>query len=117
MIETIREPGEGHGIVVATRPPGNYAEIGDGSEYGVKITFIKQPSPDGLAHAVKISQEFIGDDRFVMFLGDNCIQGGISSLIRDFADSAWNSQIVLKAVADPQMYGVADLNDDGSIAN
>ena len=90
-------------------------KIGDGSEYGVNITFIKQPSPDGLAHAVKISQDFIGDDRFVMFLGDNCIQGGISSLIRDFAGSAWNSQIVLKEVADPQMYGVADLNEDGSI--
>lgn len=117
VIETIRDAGVTDiGIVVGDPTAAEIMQkIGDGSEYGVNITFIKQPSPDGLAHAVKISQDFIGDDRFVMFLGDNCIQGGISSLIRDFADSAWNSQIVLKAVADPQMYGVADLNEDGSI--
>lgn len=117
VIETIRDAGVTDiGIVVGDPTAAEIMQtIGDGSAYGVNITFIKQASPDGLAHAVKISQDFLGDDRFVMFLGDNCIQGGISGLIRDFASSAWNSQIVLKEVADPQMYGVADLREDGSI--
>jgi glucose-1-phosphate thymidylyltransferase len=117
VIETIRDAGVNEIGVVVGDPTANeiMQRIGDGSSYGVDITYIKQPSPDGLAHAVRISQDFLGDDRFVMFLGDNSIQGGISDLIRAFADSKWNSQIVLKAVADAQMYGVADLNDDGSI--
>lgn len=117
VIETIRDAGVTDiGIVVGDPTAAEIMQkIGDGSAYGVNITYIKQPSPDGLAHAVKISQDFIGDDRFVMFLGDNCLQGGIGSLIRDFAASEWNSQIVLKEVADPRSYGVADLREDGSI--
>jgi glucose-1-phosphate thymidylyltransferase len=69
-----------------------------------------------LAHAVKISHDFIGDARFVMFLGDNCIQGGIHRLITQYADSDYNSQIVLTRVSDPRQYGVAVLREDGSIA-
>ena len=69
----------------------------------------------GLAHAVKISKDFLGDDRFVMFLGDNVIQGGISPLIQQFAESEWNSQIVLTEVAQPEQYGVAELNGNGRI--
>jgi glucose-1-phosphate thymidylyltransferase len=89
--------------------------LGDGSRWGVRLEYIPQASPDGLAHAVKISHDFIGDDRFVMFLGDNVIQGGISRLISDFAASDWNSQIVLKEVENPSSYGVAKLRGDGSI--
>jgi dTDP-glucose pyrophosphorylase len=69
--------------------------VGRGGRWGVNITYIPQEKPLGLAHAVKVSQPFLGDERFVMFLGDNVIQGGISTLIRQFASSAWNSQIVL----------------------
>ncbi|MBZ0287960.1 MAG: glucose-1-phosphate thymidylyltransferase, partial [Anaerolineae bacterium] len=90
-------------------------ELGNGSRWSVNIQYIPQASPDGLAHAVKISHDFLGDDRFVMFLGDNVIQGGISSLIRDFAQSDWNSQIVLKEIENPTSYGVAKLRSDGSI--
>lgn len=117
VIETIRDAGvDDIGIVVGDPTASEITQrIGDGSQFGVKITFIKQPSPDGLAHAVKISQDFIGDDRFVMFLGDNCLEGGIGDLIRDFATNDWNSQIVLKEVPDPRSYGVADLREDGSI--
>ena len=70
---------------------------------------IRQSAPAGLAHAVRESLDFIGDDRFVMFLGDNVIQGGISTLIRQFAESDWNSQVVLKRVPDPRQFGVAVL--------
>ena len=68
-----------------------------------------------MAHAVKISQDFLQDDSFVMFLGDNVIEGGITDLIGDFATNEWNSQIVLKEVENPTAYGVAKLRDDGSI--
>jgi glucose-1-phosphate thymidylyltransferase len=115
-IETIRDAGISDiGVVVGD----TYAEIekalGNGSTWDVNIHYIPQASPDGLAHAVKISQGFLGDDRFVMFLGDNVIQGGISSLIEDFSRSDWNSQIVLKEVENPRSYGVAKLRPDGSI--
>lgn len=118
VIESIRDAGVNEiGIVVGGHTAPEIKEIvGNGSKWGVRIEYIDQSSPDGLAHAVKISQDFIGDDSFVMFLGDNVIQGGISPLIRDFDTNTWNSQIVLKQVPDPRAYGVAQLREDGSIA-
>ncbi|MDH3675098.1 MAG: glucose-1-phosphate thymidylyltransferase, partial [Anaerolineae bacterium] len=67
------------------------------------------------AHAVKISEDFLGDDRFVMFLGDNVIEGGISLLISQFAESEHNAQIVLTRVDQPQQYGVAELGEQNRI--
>jgi glucose-1-phosphate thymidylyltransferase len=116
VIEAIRDAGVDEiGIVIGHTGPEIREAIGDGSRWGVQITYIPQESPDGLAHAVKISQDFLGDDRFVMFLGDNVIQGGISRLITDFATSDWNSQIVLKQVPNPSSFGVAVLNSEGRI--
>ena len=86
-----------------------------GGRWNVKITYIHQEHPLGLAHAVKVSREFLGDERFVMFLGDNVIQGGISELIAQFAHSDWNSQIVLTRVSQPELYGVAEISDDHRI--
>ncbi|MCA9905910.1 MAG: NTP transferase domain-containing protein, partial [Anaerolineae bacterium] len=101
-IESIRNAGvEEIGIVIGQTGPEIREAVGDGSRLGVRITYIEQPSPDGLAHAVKISRDFLGDDPFVMFLGDNVIEGGISKLIADFTGSGWNSQIVLKEVENP----------------
>lgn len=116
VIEAIRDSGVNEiGIVIGQTGPQIKEVVGDGSRYGVQLTYIPQESPDGLAHAVKISRDFLGDDRFVMFLGDNVIQGGINRLISDFASSDWNSQIVLKEVENPSQYGVAELRADGSI--
>lgn len=117
VIETIRDAGVTEiGIVVGGSTATEIEEtLGDGSQWNVQLTFIHQESPDGLAHAVKISQDFLQDDSFVMFLGDNAIQGGISTLIRDFESHDWNSQIVLKKVPNPSSYGVASLRDDDSI--
>ena len=116
VIEAIREAGVSEiGIVVGHTAPEIKDALGDGKEWGVALTYIRQDSPDGLAHAVKISRDFLGDDSFVMFLGDNVIEGGISLLIRDFADNHWNSQIVLKEVDNPSAYGVAKMRADGSI--
>ena len=104
VIETIRDAGiDEIGIVVGQNGAEIEEAVGGGEKWGVRLTYIPQEAPLGLAHAVKIAQPFIGDDPFVMFLGDNVIQGGISDLIRDFSHHDWNSQIVLKAVENPSV--------------
>jgi glucose-1-phosphate thymidylyltransferase len=114
VIESIRDAGiTDIGIVIGDTGDEIRAAVGNGKRWGVQITYIPQDAPLGLAHAVKISQEFIGDDRFVMFLGDNCIQGGISPLIEQFGRSTFNAQIVLK---DPRSFGVAELDEEGKIS-
>ncbi len=118
VIEAIRDAGISEiGIVIGDTGPEIREAVGNGSHFGdVRITYIPQDAPRGLAHAVKIAQDFLGDERFVMFLGDNVIQGGISALIADFAHhDDWNSQIVLTKVPNPESYGVAMLGTDGRI--
>ncbi len=116
VIESIRDAGITEiGVVVGDTATEVKEAVGRGNRWGVNITYIHQSTPGGLAHAVKESREFLGDDRFVMFLGDNCIEGGISPLIEQFGRSDWNAQIVLTRVPDPSQFGVAELDDDGSI--
>jgi len=116
VIEAIRDAGiDEIGIVVGDTANEIKEAVGRGGQWGVNITYIEQEKPLGLAHAVKISQPFLGNERFVMFLGDNVIEGGISKLIREFASSDWNSQIVLTRIEHPEKYGVAELGDDGKI--
>ena len=116
VIETIRDAGiDDIGIVVGNTAEQIKEAVGRGNRWDVRITYIPQEKPLGLAHAVKVAQPFLGDERFVMFLGDNVIQGGISNLIREFAQSDWNSQIVLTRIEHPEQYGVAELGEDGRI--
>lgn len=118
VIEAVKEAGiDEIGIVVGVGSNARQIReaVGRGGRWDVAITFIEQPEPLGLAHAVKTAEDFLGDDPFVMFLGDNVIQGGISTLIGDFAHNEWNSQIVLTRIPNPQAYGVADIAEDGSI--
>lgn len=116
VIEALRDAGVVDiGIVVGDTGPEIRDAVGSGERWGVAVTFIEQDAPAGLAHAVKISRDFLGDDRFVMFLGDNVIEGGVSGLIREFASAPWNAQVVLTAVAEPEHYGVAELGPDGHI--
>ncbi len=116
VIEAIKDAGISEiGIVVGDTADEIKEAVGRGRRWDVSITYISQEDPLGLAHAVKISADFLGDDRFVMFLGDNVIEGGISQLISKFSTSAWNSQIVLTRVDHPEQYGVAVLGDDGTI--
>lgn len=116
VIEAIRDAGiDDIGIVVGDTAPAVKEAVGRGGRWDANITYIHQEEPLGLAHCVKISRDFLGDDRFVMFLGDNVIQGGISPLIAEFADSDWNSQIVLTRIEHPEQYGVAELDDHGRI--
>lgn len=99
------------GIVVGDTGPEISAAVGDGSKWGAKVTYIQQEAPLGLAHAVLISEDFLKNDRFVMFLGDNVLEGGITGLVQQFAESDWNAQIVLTKVDNPRHFGVADLRD------
>ncbi len=117
VIEAIVDAGISEiGIVIGDTGPEIRQTVGDGSRWGITVTYIPQDEPLGLAHAVKISRDFLGDDRFVMFLGDNVIQGGIHRLITDFDQHPeWNSQIVLTRVEQPEQYGVAKLAADGRV--
>ncbi|MDY7077831.1 MAG: glucose-1-phosphate thymidylyltransferase [Chloroflexota bacterium] len=116
VIEAIRDAGiTDIGIVVGDTAEEIKTAVGRGGRWGVKITYIFQEHPLGLAHAVRVSRDFLGDERFVMFLGDNVIQGGISGLIEQFGVSKWNSQIVLTRVSQPEQYGVAELDTDGQV--
>ncbi|HBY98265.1 MAG: glucose-1-phosphate thymidylyltransferase [Ardenticatenaceae bacterium] len=113
VVETLVEAGiRDVGIVVGDTAKEIQEAIGRGRRWGIEVTYIHQEAPLGLAHAVSISREFLGDERFVMFLGDNVIQGGISKLIPQFAESRWNCQVVLTPVDEPRHYGVAELDPD-----
>ena len=91
-------------------------EAGDGSRFGLRITYVEQDEPLGLAHAVLTAEPFLGADPFVMYLGDNLLQGGIADLVAAFREHEPDALILLTPVPDPQNYGVAELEatDDGS---
>jgi glucose-1-phosphate thymidylyltransferase len=99
------------GVVVGDTQAEIRAAVGDGSAWGARITYIEQDAPRGLAHAVLISESFIGDDPFVMYLGDNLLNKGIARLVDEFVSQGPAAQILLARVPDPQMFGVAELAD------
>ncbi len=99
------------GIVVGDTAPLIEAAVGDGSKFGIKVTYIRQLAPLGLAHAVLIAREFLGDDDFVMYLGDNFIVGGITALVEEFKAAGPAAQIMLQQVSDPRSFGVAELDE------
>ncbi len=113
-IESIVEAGITEiGVVVGDTKDEIRAALGDGSRFGAKVTYIEQDAPRGLAHAVMIAQDFLGDDSFVMYLGDNLIAGGITSLVEEYQESGASAQILLAEVPNPQQFGVAELTEDG----
>ncbi len=111
-IEAIRDAGiDEIGIIVGDTREEVKRAVGDGSLWGVKVTYIEQDAPRGLAHAVKISADFIGDDDFLMFLGDNLVRDGVSAFANQFRTNRPNSLILLSRVPDPQRFGVAELTN------
>ena len=101
------------GIIIAPETGGEIrAAAGDGSQFGVAITYIEQDEPLGLAHAVLTAEPFLGESPFVMYLGDNLLRDGITELVQQFRAEAPDAMILLTPVPDPEHYGVAELNGD-----
>ncbi|MEU1850086.1 glucose-1-phosphate thymidylyltransferase [Streptomyces sp. NPDC019990] len=115
-LEAIAEAGISEvGIVVGDTADEIRDAVGDGSRFGIDVTYIPQEAPMGLAHAVLIAQDFLGDDDFVMYLGDNFIVGGITGLVEEFRAERPDAQILLTRVPDPTSFGVAELDGDGRV--
>lgn len=111
-IDAIREAGITEiGMIVGDTSAEIRRAIGDGSHFGVQVTYISQAAPLGLAHAVKIAEPFLGDDDFLMFLGDNLVRDGVRAFAEQFATDKPNSLILLSRVPDPQRFGVAEIED------
>lgn len=109
-IEAMREAGvKDIGIVVGDTADEVMAAAGDGRKFGVKISYIRQEAPLGLAHAVKVSAKYLGDSPFVMYLGDNLIATGITNLVHKFQKSRPDAMILLAKVEHPERFGVAEL--------
>jgi glucose-1-phosphate thymidylyltransferase len=110
-IEAMAQAGiEQVGIIIAPETgPEIEAAVGDGSRFGLRVSYIVQDEPLGLAHAVLTAEPFLGESAFVMYLGDNLLQGGISDLVAAFREHQPDALILLTAVADPENYGVAEL--------
>jgi glucose-1-phosphate thymidylyltransferase len=103
------------GIVVGDTRGEIRAAVGDGARFGARVTYIEQDAPRGLAHAVLIAAEFLGDSPFVMYLGDNLIAGGITGLVDEFRALGCNSEILLAEVPNPEQFGVAELTPEGKV--
>src|SRR3712207_4870944 len=115
-LEAIRDAGVTDvGIIVGDTAAEIEAAVGDGSGLGIRVTYIKQEAPLGLAHCVLIARDFLGDDDFVMYLGDNFIIGGITELVQEFNDEGYDAQILLTKVDNPSQFGVAELGPNGGV--
>ena len=129
-IEDMRDAGiKEIGIVVGDTRAEVMAAVGDGSRWDVDITYLPQDQPLGLAHCVLIARDFLGDDDFVMYLGDNMLQQGLATFVESFeADRQVSAglpldgerrppaaQILLAPVDDPRSFGVAAISPSGEV--
>jgi glucose-1-phosphate thymidylyltransferase len=115
-LEAIRDAGiTDVGLVVGDTVRAIRSAVGDGSAFGLRATYIVQEAPLGLAHAVLVARDFLGDDDFVMYLGDNFIVGGITELVRTFCSGRPAAQIMLTRVPDPRQFGVAEQDGSGQV--
>lgn len=111
-IEALRDAGiTDIGIVVGDTREEVKAALKDERDWGIKISYIEQEEPLGLAHAVLISEGFLKAGPFVMYLGDNLILGGIKELVKEFIETGPNCQILLARVPNPSQFGVAEVED------
>jgi len=100
------------GIVVGETGDEIREAVGDGSAWGLKVTYLEQEAPLGLAHTVLIARDFLGEDPFVMYLGDNMLRDGIVSFVKRFEAEGCAAQIMVTQVEQPEQYGVVQLDGD-----
>ena len=108
------------GVIVGDTRDEVMAALGDGSQWGARITFIPQDEPLGLAHCVLLARDFLGDDDFVMYLGDNLLEQDLGAFVDAFelarsGESPPAAQILLKQVPDPHRFGIAELDAEGHV--
>ena len=103
------------GMIVGDTADEIRAAVGDGERWGLEVTYLPQDAPRGLAHCVLIARDFLGDDDFVMYLGDNLLGEGVTEFVRRFREEEAAARILLVRVPDPQHFGVAELDADGSV--
>ncbi|MHA1713005.1 MAG: glucose-1-phosphate thymidylyltransferase [Candidatus Ranarchaeia archaeon] len=115
-IETLRDAGITEiGIILGPIKEGVQEVLGSGDEYGLTLTYIDQPNPLGLAHAVKVAKPFLKDSPFAMYLGDNLLKMPIKPLVQEFLAGDVAASILLTHVKDPRQYGVAVLDERGRV--
>jgi glucose-1-phosphate thymidylyltransferase len=110
------------GIIVGDTRDEVMAAVGDGSQFGAAVTYIAQDAPLGLAHCVLIARDFLGDDDFVMYLGDNLLEQDLAAFVQAFEAARRGptppaAQILLKRVPDPHRFGIATLDDAGHVVH
>ena len=103
------------GIVVGDTAQEIEKSVGNGSLWDANITYIKQEKPLGLAHAVLISEPFLGKEKFVMYLGDNMFEDSLHDVVDGFEKSSTNARLLLAKVHNPQSFGVAEVDEQGAI--
>jgi len=118
VLESLRESGiRDIAIVLGDIYPDKVKEYyGNGSQFGVKITYIYQGKPKGIAHAVGLCKEFVGDEPFVVHLGDDLLKGGVKKFVEEFDESAYDGMLLLCKVEEPQRFGVAEIDKSGKLA-
>jgi glucose-1-phosphate thymidylyltransferase len=90
--------------------------IGDGSRWGVRITFLPQAKPGGLSQVVQLARDFMGKEKFIFYLGDNMVVGGVKRFVDEFEKSDNNCLLTLSKVPDPERFGVPELRDGRIVA-
>jgi glucose-1-phosphate thymidylyltransferase len=103
------------GIVVGETGSQIRSAVGDGSAFGLDITYIQQTKPLGLAHAILTAKDWLGDDDFLMYLGDIFLGEGVTSFVKEFKEERPDAQIPLTRVPNPECFGVAELDGRGRL--